>query len=141
VDVPATEAVLIKKEFRAEVLLDNRSLSGRVLSVNQKTDPYSSSVSLRIRMKNSDGAISPGSIVKTRIHYLEKESAVIIPKSALLEENKVFVLLGEKVQERTVRVGFENPEKVEILEGVKAGEKVIIEGNFGLYDNALVQEK
>ena len=54
------------------------------------------------------------------------------------EETAVFVAAGAKAQRRAVRVGMSDGTSVEILSGVKAGERVIVDGQAGLPDDAAI---
>ncbi len=140
IDIPLSESVLIKKSMKAEIVHSGFSIPAKVLTINEKTDPMTSSVSARIIAKNMNKSVLPGTIVKVRIHYKEKQNALVIPFKSVLDGNRVFVVEGNHAKERYVKLGLKNPEYVEILEGVRQGEKVIVEGNFGLFNNAIIEE-
>ena len=140
IDIPSSEATMIKKSMRAEIVVGELIINARVLTINEKTDPMTSSVSARIIAENPNKKILPGSIVSIRIHYKEKSDAIVVPSKSLLEGNRVFVMKNNTAKERIVKIGLKNPDYMEILKGVKEGEKVIVEGNFGLFDGALVKE-
>ncbi len=140
-NIPHSDASLIKKGEKAEIISDKTVLEGEVSTVNEKSDPMSSSVAVKIIAKNKDGKILPGNIVKVRIHYNWKENALIIPTKAILENGKVFVKTGDIARERKITTGLSNPDFTEILSGVKEGELVVVNGNFGLFDKAKVKEE
>ena len=53
------------------------------------------------------------------------ENALIIPSRAVLAD-RVFVVKDNVVKPRTVKVGFHNLQRAEILEGLKDGEQVVV---------------
>ena len=141
IDIPSSEAGFIKSGQKAEIILKNSSIEGKVLTVNEKTNPMTSAVSARIIANNKNKAVLPGTIVKIRIHYKEKRGCIVLPMKAVIDGNRVFIMKNNKAVERTVKIGFKNPNFVEIISGVKEGEKVITDGNFGLFTNAFVKEE
>ncbi len=141
IDIPYTDSQFIKKGEKADILSSNTVLEGNVYNVNEKSDPMSSSVAIKVFAQNKDMKISPGNIVKVRIHYKRKDNALIIPTPAILENNIVFVKKGNVVEERRVKTGLSNPQYTEILKGINEGEAVVVKGNFGLFDKARVKEE
>ena len=141
IDIPNSDSTLIKKGEIADIVLDKTILKGKVYTVNEKSDPMSSSISIKVIADNSEGKILPGNIVKVRIHYKEKKNALIIPTKAILENNIVFVKKGDIVREVRVKTGLSNPYYTEIISGINDGDYVVTEGNFGLFDKAKVKEE
>jgi RND family efflux transporter MFP subunit len=140
-DVPNSEIERIKKGQKADVTGDKASITGKVTSVNEKADPLSLNVLVRIQASNTAGLILPATVVSVRIHFQEKENTIVVPASALVEGNRIFTVTGNRAAEKKVAIGLVNPEMVEVLSGVQAGEKVVVEGNFGLYTGAAVREE
>jgi hypothetical protein len=71
-------------------------------------------------------------------------NAVLVDKDAVLfdpanNKTRVFVVENDRAVERVVKVGYTNPEQVEILNGVAAGEKVITNGQAALQNGDLVK--
>jgi HlyD family secretion protein len=69
----------------------------------------------------------PGITGEVNIVIDSREDAVIIPRRAVFGRN-VFVVKDGVVELRTVALGFTSMNEVEILEGVREGERVIVEG-------------
>jgi multidrug efflux pump subunit AcrA (membrane-fusion protein) len=72
------------------------------------------------------------------------KNAVVVPPAALLptaEGETVCLVVGadSTAQERKVEIGVREPDKVQILSGVKPGEQVITVGGVGLEDKAKVR--
>jgi multidrug efflux pump subunit AcrA (membrane-fusion protein) len=71
----------------------------------------------------------------------EKENAIVVPQTAVVNSNIVYVIKGGKAYRRDVVLGVQNEDEVEILEGIEPGEMVVIAGNVGLRDGAEVEER
>jgi multidrug efflux pump subunit AcrA (membrane-fusion protein) len=71
------------------------------------------------------------------------EAAVVVPDAAIVVtprgQKVVFAFVDGKASLRQVTVGIEQGGRVQILEGIQPGEKVVVSGNLGLKDGAPVQ--
>ena len=140
-DVPNSEIGRIKKGQKADVIGDKAAVTGKVTNVNEKADPLSLNVLVRIQASNTAGHILPATIVSVRLHFKEKENTIVVPASALVEGNRIFTVTDNRAAEKKVTIGLVNPEMVEVLSGIREGEKVVVDGNFGLYSGAAVREE
>ena len=99
------------------------------------------SVTVRALLANEDGALKPGMFLNVSLANDERE-ALVIPEEALTPEAErqyVFVVSEGKVSRREVRIGGRRPGSVEVLAGLSAGERVIVEGTQKVRDGASVQ--
>ena len=140
-EIPFSRINLFKKSQVVEIIFDHKRIEGKILTVSDKGDPMSASFPVRIIVNNKEKLILPGIIVRVSIHYNFKSNALTIPVSGLVEGNRVFVASGNRALEKSVKIGLKNPKIVEILSGIKEGDNVIIEGNFGLFQNAIIKEE
>ncbi len=141
VNIPNSDSNLIKRGEIADIVSGKDILKGKVYTINEKTDPMSSSISIKIIADNSEGKVLPGNIVKVRIHHKWKNNTLIIPTRAILENNIVFVKKGNIVREKRVKIGLSNPFHTEIISGINEGDYVVVKGNYGLFDKAKVKEE
>ena len=87
--------------------------------------------------------IPVGTPVQVDIESEQHRDAVLIPAAAIVregEETAAFVARGETAERRAVRIGLNDGTNIEILSGIKAGEKVIVDGQAGLPDKAAITE-
>jgi cobalt-zinc-cadmium efflux system membrane fusion protein len=93
-----------------------------------------------VRMKfQSPHNLAVGTPVQVEIDAEEHKNVVLVRSEAIVregEETAVFVAAGKKAQRRPVKIGISNSEQTEIIEGVKAGEPIIVHGQAGLPDGA-----
>ena len=109
---------------------------GTLLDVGNVIDEQKRTAHVIFSVPNSGRALRIGMQADVRIEAGERVSAMIIPREAVLEDEGkkiVYVLLsGEEFQRREVKLGNEYGEKVAVLEGLKAGERVVTQGALQL---------
>jgi membrane fusion protein, multidrug efflux system len=118
-----------------------RNFTGKVASIDSRVDQATRSVTVRALLANEDGALKPGMFLNVALANDERE-ALIIPEEALTPEAErqfVFVVADGKAERREVRIGGRRPGSVEILAGLVAGEKVVIEGTQKVRDGSAVR--
>ncbi|MEG2802746.1 efflux RND transporter periplasmic adaptor subunit [Stenotrophomonas sp.] len=97
------------------------------------TATASQSTVARATLRNEDGLWRPGAAVKARIVVATQPAAQVVPLSALqtLEgKDVVFVREGDTYTARVVRLGARDAGKVEVLDGLKTGEAVVVEQSY-----------
>jgi membrane fusion protein (multidrug efflux system) len=118
-----------------------RSFTGSVSSIDSRVDLTTRSVTVRALLANLDGALKPGMFLNVALANDERE-ALVIPEEALTPEAErqyVFVVTEGKVSRREVRIGGRRPGSVEVVAGLSAGERVIVEGTQKVRDGASVK--
>ncbi len=140
VDVASSKIDLIKVGNPALIKWKNIELEGRVFSVAQAADPASKTFRVGILAENRDLLLKPGTDVQVRLIFARKR-ALAVPLSSLVEGKSVFVVEKGRAIRRKVKTGLVGDELVEIVQGLKEGDRVVVENLFGLYDGALVEEE
>ena len=118
-----------------------RSFTGKVASIDSRVDMTTRSVIVRALLANDDGALKPGMFLNVSLANDERES-LVIPEEALTpeaEKQYVYVVVDGRASRREVRIGGRRPGTVEVLSGLKAGERVIVEGTQKVRDGAAVR--
>lgn len=104
---------------------------GKVKQIADIVDPQTRTVKVRIEMNNSDGRLRPEMFGRIR-HATGMESRPLIPSSAVVEgegQQAVWRELGAGRFEKTrVTLGSRLADKVAVLKGVKAGDRVVADG-------------
>jgi membrane fusion protein, multidrug efflux system len=119
-----------------------RSFVGKVASVDSRVDPGSRAVTVRALVPNRDGALKPGMFLTVDLSK-ERRTALMVPEQSLVPEQArqfIYVVQGPKVAKREVKLGRREPGFVEITEGLRAGDHVVIEGTLKLREGSLVRE-
>jgi membrane fusion protein (multidrug efflux system) len=143
--VPETFVGLLREGLPVKatsVAYANREFTGTVTSIDSRLDPTTRSVTVRAAVPNPDGVLKPGMFLTVRLRQ-DTERVVMIPEHALVpEEGRQFVFVVEdgRALKREVSIGRRKPGRVEIVRGLAAGERVIVEGTQKVRDGGAVQE-
>jgi len=122
--------------------LGGRTFPARVQMINPGVDPQSGTVKVTLELLSSDPVLKPGMFVSVRIITDEHADALIIPKKALVletDEDDIYVATDGKAERRVLKLGYEDGERVEVMEGVAFGEAVITIGHEGLKNGSAVR--
>jgi len=119
-------------------------VKGRLLFSGVSVDPGTGEVIARVEVPNSDRTLLPGMFVRARLPRLAMPDAIMVPLQAVAHgasgETTVKIVDGQnKVQSRKVVLGDEKDGQVIIREGLKPGEKLIVEGQDRVQPNAVVK--
>lgn len=99
-------------------------------------------VKIEIDLDNSSDILKVGYDVNVKIIIQEKNDVVIVPDSAIFDYEDgyyVYVLAGNKASLRKVEIGIEGEDTVEIVSGLKEGEKVILNPNEDIKEGVEVK--
>jgi membrane fusion protein, heavy metal efflux system len=115
--------------------LPGQEFSGQVTHVGSRVDPASRTVDIRIEIPNSDGKLRPGMSATSHIPVGDATPIVTLPVAALQrlpESWCVFLPRAEagEYELRPVGRGRDLAGEVEIVRGLRPGERVVVEGAF-----------
>ncbi|HYW73044.1 MAG TPA: efflux RND transporter periplasmic adaptor subunit [Pyrinomonadaceae bacterium] len=119
------------------------NFSGRVIFINSVVDPDSRTVKVRTEVPNPDGRLKPDMFANVEIITDVNSTAVSVPQSAVLEDNGksiVFVADGNNYKQRQVQLGIKNGDRVEIVDGLNSGDRVVTKGNYLLLQQSKPEE-
>ena len=118
-----------------QVVLEDGSLlprSGKLLFSDLSVDATSGQVTLRAEVPNGDGLLLPGQYVRVRLAQAELPSGVVVPQQAVTRsatgDTVLVVGEGNKPAPRPVKIGSSVGGSWVVTDGLKPGEKVIVDG-------------
>jgi membrane fusion protein (multidrug efflux system) len=120
----------------------NQIFAGTVYFIDPIVDPSTRTVKIRAQIPNPDGELRAGQYANVELIVATRENAVVVPEHAIvpqIDKLTVFVVRDGVAHRREVRLGTRLPGKVEISEGVAAGEEVVVAGQQKLRDQIPVQ--
>ena len=132
--------------LKVEAQLDGgrRTVVGAVTFMNNTVDPTTGTIQLKATFANTDHALWPGQFVDVAL-TLTSENAVLVPTQALQNSQAgtfVYVVKPDlTVESRVVKVGRRLARDVTIEQGLKAGERVVTNGQLRLVPGARVDVK
>ena len=138
-------AIKVGQEAKFRVIAyPGETFHGKVVRIANEVEKESRTLEVRIETDNGDGRLKPGMFADVEITTDVLQNVLIIPDAALqTDEDRqiIFVALdGNKYQKRAVTLGLEEEGRVQVLEGVKQGEKVVTDGSFILKSEMLKGE-
>src|SRR5215475_3041157 len=106
-----------------------REFAARFSRINPSVDEKNRTFEIEALVANPGAELKPGSFVKATIQSDKIDQILVIPHNAaayLFGAYKVFVIQGQTIKEREVKLGDRLGDLVEIIEGLQAGDKVAI---------------
>lgn len=134
------------QEIDVKIPSANQTVKGKVTAVSPAADKKTLAFPVKIEIDNSNKELKSGMVAQVDLTRESRQDTLIIPTSALLEENgiyRVFVVEeqdGKTVaKERIVERGIMTSDRVEITKGLSADERIVIRGKNILSDGAVVE--
>ena len=115
--------------------LPGRDFSGEVTHIGSRVDPASRTVDIRIVIANAMGQLRPGMSATSRIPVGDAASIVTVPVAALQRLPESWCVFLPRAEAGTYEVrhvgrGRDLSGEVEIVQGLRAGERVVVDGAF-----------
>jgi RND family efflux transporter MFP subunit len=136
VAVPEREAASVRVGQAVRVLLEGDPAvhAGRVARLSPSIQEQNRTLIVEAEVANRDGRLRPGSFARAEIVVEADRTAVMVPASAVVTFaglEKVFGVKDGKAVEQRIRTGRRSGDRVEIIEGVAAGDPVVADpGNL-----------
>jgi membrane fusion protein (multidrug efflux system) len=120
--------------------LPGKPFKGQIEAVDAQLDANGRSLLVRARVPNTGGELRSGMFARVRVVFEMRKNALVVPEEALVPQGGKQYLIklvdgpkGGKVSQRLeARIGVRLPGKAEILEGVNAGDLVVLAGQSRL---------
>ena len=146
-DLPAVRAPRLEGKTLAVDAYDradmNRLAEGKLASIDNQIDISTGTVKLKAEFANQTDALFPNQFVNIRMKVRTLQDALTIPAAAVQQGNRgafVYVVeAGDLAAVKPVKIGDRSGERVVVLEGIKAGDRVVLEGTDRLRAGAKVR--
>lgn len=143
--IPLQSAALLKVGDPATATIpgSDLSFSGKVSLVSPALDPNSTTVEIWVQIKNPGERLKAGSSVQLSMVARSVPDALTIPAVALLTSQSgatTVMVAGSDghAHERAVKAGIREGERIQIVDGLEPGERVVAAGAYGLPDNSKI---
>jgi len=116
------------------VLANNQTYAyaGRLYSVSPTVDPKTGTINVEAHFPNPDGLLRPGGFARVRVTVERRANAVLVPQTAIIQSqgvNTVYVVDSkDTVSLRTVSLGPQYQQNYVVQSGLKAGDRVVVQG-------------
>lgn len=117
-------------------------MQGTILRLSPSMDPGTHSFRVEVEVDNTLQLLRPGMFVQASIISARHEDVAVVPRDAVTQRggrNVVFVIDGQRAVRRNVLLGITQDDKIEVREGVKPGERIVVRGLETLTDGTRVR--
>ena len=134
IEVPERYAVKLRQGQVVEFTVaaqENRTFRGRVDFIDPVVQGESRSIMVKASAPNPGRLLKPGMFIEARLATDTRANAIVVPEDAiqpLRSANVVWAVVDGKASRRVVTLGVRSAGVVEILNGVQAGETVVVGG-------------
>jgi membrane fusion protein (multidrug efflux system) len=145
VHVPEQDYAKVRAGQEAILKIDafpEKSFLGKVERKSPVIDSRSGTAEATISVENTEGVLRPGMFVRVQIIIAVHPDALILPREAILmqgERKTVYTVREGIAREVTVETGFQEGDRVEILDGLAREDRVVVRGHLGLQSGTKVR--
>ena len=145
VNVPELDVRYLRVGQQAMVTVDafpGRRLTGTIDFVPYKADPATKTFQVRVLIDNPRRKIRPGMIARVAFSRRIIPDALVIPLFALVDKGGERIVFVEKdgiAYARTVSIGVIEGDRIQITQGLEAGDQVIVSGQTEVEEGMQVQ--
>ena len=140
VNIPELEILEIKIGQKVEValyIMEEIIFSGEVKNIGLEADSNNRTFPVEIHVSNSERMLRPGMLARATFTKSIDDEQIVIPRHTILEKERgrvVYVFDKGKVFQRDIQVGLSQQDQVQVLQGLKKGELIVVEGHNKLSD-------
>jgi Cu(I)/Ag(I) efflux system membrane fusion protein len=136
-EVPESQAALLRPGARVSATspaVPGRVFEGRVQALLPEVDPATRTIKARLELANPGGRLVPGMFVQMRFKRPAAQQALLVPSDAVIHTGRRSVVMLAEPEGRfrpvQVQTGLEAGGQTEVLQGLQAGQQVVLSGNF-----------
>lgn len=115
---------------------------GTVTNVLPTVDPISHNGKVEVQIRNPEGKLKPGMSATIELRLGRHDNAIVIPKDAVIEKlgtTYVFLYQDGVAHKSDIETGYDDGTRVEVLKGVKAGDRLVTSEINVLVDGTRIQ--
>ncbi len=139
------DIALIKLGMRVKILTEaypEEPFEGTFVRMNKALDLATRTLQVEINISNPGHLLRPGMFARVEVALKEKPDALAIPREAVIEEGGkqfVFAIEGNQAFRKPVVTGIEQGQWIEVVEGLKDGDKIVVKGQGSLRDRSAIR--
>ncbi len=121
--------------------LPGKQFTGTVARVSPVVDTGTGTFRV-VTSFSGEAGLQPGMFGRLSINYDQRADALVVPRSALLEDGgapAVYVVRDDKALRTELKLGYDDAGWIEVREGLKQGDEVVIAGKAALREGSAVQ--
>ncbi len=141
VDVPEPSASSVQLGTPGALQVDGASIQARVARTGGTLDPASRTLRVEIDVPNAGGRLRPGMTVRVSLELRKLPGSITVPIAAIRAQGSdrlLFIVQDGKAKQVKVKTGLESPDWIQIVDGLKGSEDVIVASAGLLNDGSAV---
>ena len=122
--------------------INGTDFTGRIARVSPVVDPTTGTIKVTVEVRDPSRQLKAGMFGRVNIVHDVHTNTLLVPKGAVIAEDAesaVFVVQDSVAYRKLVKTGYVNGANIEVLEGLKAGEKIVTTGQGSLKDSSKVE--
>lgn len=130
------QAVAISSNIYPELKFE-----GHISYIGKKAG-YGNTFDVEVKVNNAENKLNAGMFVTANVADEHQHESIYIPRRAIngsLKNASVFVINGELAELKKVLTGNTQNDQVQIVEGLESGDKLVVEGNYNLFNGAKIK--
>jgi membrane fusion protein (multidrug efflux system) len=145
VHIPEKEFPKLAPGQTADVLVDalgGTHFEGKIARISPTVDPQTGTFRAQVEVPDQSRLLKPGMFARVNIVYERRENALQVPRNAILDadaDQSVFVIVNGKAEQRHLSTGLTNNGMVEVVDGLKGNEQIVVVGQAGLKTGTAVR--
>jgi multidrug efflux system membrane fusion protein len=130
IEAPERMAPWVKTGQFADVSLEafpDRTFRGRIWRISPTVEQSKRTFIVEALIENPNALLKPGSYAKARVHTDKQDMIKLVPTLSInyvFGSNKVYIVKGDVIEARDVKIGDRFGNDTEIVEGIQNGERV-----------------
>jgi RND family efflux transporter MFP subunit len=136
-DIFEQDIGLVKSGAKAKVKINaypDKTFEGNISYVYPTLKAETRTIQVRIDLPNTNNLLKPGMFAQLELPTVAKGAVVTVPNSAVIDSGTRQIVLVQaqegRFEPREVKLGARSDERVEVIEGVRDGEQVVVAANF-----------
>lgn len=147
-DIPERYVALLRPGLKAEVSVEAYPgivFNATVTRVSPVVDTTSRTKEILLHFDKRDGRVNAGMFGKIKLYTKDYSDEIVMPEESLVSLNDEYYAYvvadgGDSVERRKVRTGQSVDGKIQILEGLREGERVVTQGQTSLNDGSKIRD-
>jgi HlyD family secretion protein len=143
--IPQKDAATLKAGDEASLEIPGleKPVDGKVTLVSPALDPNSTTVEVWVQAKNPHQTLKPGTSVRLSVVSDSVNDALVVPAAAVLTGSDgattaMVVGADQKAHQTAIKTGIRQEDNVQVVDGLKQGQSVVVAGAYGLPDNTKI---
>ena len=144
--LPEKELSRVHKGQKASlkiIAMHDKVVHAFVERISPVIDSKTGTFKVTLRVPNEENRLMSGMFTQVSLNYDTRDNAVLVPRKALMaidDKVNVFVINSEGLATKhAIKIGYQEGNLVEVLDGLNSNQKVVITGHQNLKDNAVVE--